>query len=55
VGDPRRAISTGIFGYQLEAATAVAVETVRATPSGVEEVRFVCFDEATLAAYRARL
>jgi O-acetyl-ADP-ribose deacetylase len=49
------AISTGIFGYPLEAATAVAVATVRATPSGVEDVRFVCFDEPTLTAYRSRL
>jgi O-acetyl-ADP-ribose deacetylase len=49
------AISTGIFGYPLEAATDVAMSTVRGTPSGVERVRFVCFDEATLAAYQARL
>jgi O-acetyl-ADP-ribose deacetylase len=49
------AISTGIFGYPLEAATAVAVATVRGTRSGVEEVRFVCFDEPTLTAYRSRL
>lgn len=49
------AISTGIFGYPLEAATDVAVATVRGTPTGVEVVRLVCFDERTLAAYRARL
>ncbi len=49
------AISTGIFGYPLEPATDVAVATIRAAPSSVEQVRFVCFDEATLAAYAARL
>ena len=49
------AISTGIFGYPLEAATDVAVATVRGTPSRVEVVRFVCFDEPTLTAYRSRL
>lgn len=45
------AISTGIFGYPLDAATAIAVGTVRSTPTAVELVRFVCFDAATLAAY----
>jgi O-acetyl-ADP-ribose deacetylase (regulator of RNase III) len=49
------AISTGIFGYPLDAATDVAVETVRATAGAVEVVRFVCFDDQTLAAYRQRL
>ena len=45
------AISTGIFGYPLDLATATAVETVRSADTGVELVRFVCFDAATLAAY----
>ncbi len=49
------AISTGIFGYPLDAATDVAVETVRRTPCAVEVVRFVCFDEQTLTAYQRRL
>jgi O-acetyl-ADP-ribose deacetylase len=49
------AISTGIFGYPLDAATDVAVATMRDTPSRVEVVRFVCFDDRTLAAYRDRL
>ncbi len=49
------AISTGIFGYPLAAATDVAVATVRAMPSAVELVRFVCFDEGTRTAYAARL
>jgi hypothetical protein len=45
------AISTGVFGYPLDAATEVAVATVSTTPTAVELVRFVCFDAATLAAY----
>lgn len=49
------AISTGIFGYPLDAATAVAVGTVRETATAVELVRFVCFDDATLAAYEREL
>ncbi|MDQ3946644.1 MAG: O-acetyl-ADP-ribose deacetylase [Actinomycetota bacterium] len=50
------AISTGIYGYPLEAATEVAVATVKGWEgTGVDLVRFVCFDEATLAAYRAAL
>jgi len=50
------AISTGIYGYPLEAATEVAVAAVRGWEgSGVDLVRFVCFDAATLAAYKAAL
>jgi O-acetyl-ADP-ribose deacetylase len=51
------AISTGIYGYPLAAATAVAVATVRAelaTPeSSVSHVIFACFSEDALAAYAA--
>jgi O-acetyl-ADP-ribose deacetylase (regulator of RNase III) len=49
------AISTGIFGYPLEAATDVAVSTVRAmvgAGSNVEEVVFACFSGEVLQAYR---
>lgn len=50
------AISTGIFGYPLEEATAVAVEAVRNWKGeGVDLVRFVCFDRRTFDAYRAVL
>lgn len=50
------AISTGIYGYPLEAATAVAVAAIRGWEgSGVDLVRFVCFDEPTLAAYQDAL
>jgi O-acetyl-ADP-ribose deacetylase (regulator of RNase III) len=52
------AISTGVYGYPLEAATRVAVDTVRAflaehaTP---ERVVFCCFSPQAEAAYRAAL
>jgi O-acetyl-ADP-ribose deacetylase (regulator of RNase III) len=50
------AISTGIYGYPLAEATAVAVEAVRTWKGGgIDLVRFVCFDRATLAAYEAAL
>jgi len=48
------AIGTGIFGYPLHPATAIAVRVTRevAPASGVEEVVFVCFSEEVLATYR---
>jgi O-acetyl-ADP-ribose deacetylase (regulator of RNase III) len=49
------AISTGIYGYPLAGATDVAVATVSDAPSSLELVRFVCFDDRTLAAYQERL
>jgi O-acetyl-ADP-ribose deacetylase (regulator of RNase III) len=49
------AISTGIFVYPLEPATAVAVQTARDAETQVELVRFVCFDAPTLSAYEREL
>jgi O-acetyl-ADP-ribose deacetylase len=49
------AISTGIYGYPLDEATAVAVEAVRTWRGDVDLVRFVCFDASTLAAYEQAL
>lgn len=52
------AISTGAYGYPLEAATHIAVTAVRehiiATDVGIDVV-FCCFDARTLAIYRAAL
>jgi O-acetyl-ADP-ribose deacetylase len=45
------AISTGIFGYPVAAATEVAVKATLASDAAVEHVRFVCFDEHTWEAY----
>jgi len=49
------AISTGIYGYPPEEAARIAVETVRSTPTEVELVRLVAFDEATRRLYVDRL
>jgi O-acetyl-ADP-ribose deacetylase (regulator of RNase III) len=52
------AISTGIFGYPLERATGIAVETVRAWLAenrDFERVVFAVFGEAAQQAYRAAL
>lgn len=53
------AISTGVYGYPLAAATKVAVATVRAwlaaRPDWPMEVIFCCFDARTLAAYDREL
>jgi O-acetyl-ADP-ribose deacetylase (regulator of RNase III) len=45
------AISTGVYGWPMADAARIAVETVRATPTAVTEVRFVLFDTAALAAF----
>jgi O-acetyl-ADP-ribose deacetylase (regulator of RNase III) len=52
------AISTGIYGYPLEAATAIAVRTVLeclALKSEPARVAFCCFDQRTAGAYRSVL
>ncbi len=50
------AISTGIYGYPLQAATAIAVAAVRRhlqERGSIERVVFACFSDAALAAYSA--
>ncbi|MET9379113.1 O-acetyl-ADP-ribose deacetylase [Streptomyces sp. NPDC002992] len=49
------AISTGVYGWPLDDGARVAVEAVRAADTGVEEIRFVLFDEAAYAAFEAAL
>ena len=49
------AISTGIFGYPLQAATDIAVQTVRdytAEKTRIQRVVFACFSDDVLSAYR---
>ena len=41
------AIGTGVYGYPPDRAATIAVTTIRATPTAVEHVRLVAFDEAT--------
>lgn len=47
------AVSTGIYGWPIDDGARIAVETVRATPTDVEEVRFVLFDAQAYAAFEA--
>ncbi|MBD0841690.1 MULTISPECIES: O-acetyl-ADP-ribose deacetylase [unclassified Streptomyces] len=49
------AISTGVYRWPIEDAARIAVETVRAATTSVEEVRFVLFDERAYDAFAARL
>jgi O-acetyl-ADP-ribose deacetylase (regulator of RNase III) len=49
------AISTGVYGYPLELAAAVAVEAVRDAPASIEEIRFVLFDGRAHAAFERAL
>jgi O-acetyl-ADP-ribose deacetylase (regulator of RNase III) len=49
------AISTGAYGYPADQAAAVAVDTLRATPTRVELVRLVGFDDDTWRGYQALL
>lgn len=51
-------ISTGVYGYPVDAAAVVALETVIAyleAHPGIELARFVLFDETTFAAYQQAL
>ncbi|MEW2708415.1 O-acetyl-ADP-ribose deacetylase [Streptomyces koyangensis] len=49
------AISTGVYGWPLEDAARIATETVRTTPTSVEEVRFVLFDDRAYEVFAARV
>jgi O-acetyl-ADP-ribose deacetylase len=49
------AISTGVYGYPIDEAAAVAIEAVASASTEVDEVRFVLFDERSLRAFEAAL
>jgi O-acetyl-ADP-ribose deacetylase (regulator of RNase III) len=52
------AISTGIYRFPIDAAAAIAIATTRAVLADdavIAEVVFVCFNDATQAAYRRAL
>lgn len=49
------AVSAGIYGWPIDDAARIAVETVRATETEVEEVRFVLFDEKAYRAFAQRV
>ncbi len=49
------AISTGIYGYPIDEAASIAIRTLRSTPTDVEDVRLMCFSDATWDAYQPAL
>ncbi|WP_217139949.1 O-acetyl-ADP-ribose deacetylase [Streptomyces sp. AC627_RSS907] len=49
------AISTGAYRWPMDDAARIAVETVRNTPTAVEEVRFVLFDDRAYEAFARQL
>ncbi|MFT4082873.1 MAG: O-acetyl-ADP-ribose deacetylase [Nocardioides sp.] len=48
-------VSAGVYGWPLDDAVRVAVETLGATPSGVREARIVAFSQPVLDLALARL
>jgi O-acetyl-ADP-ribose deacetylase (regulator of RNase III) len=49
------AISTGVYGYPLDEAAAVAIEAVGSASTQVDEVTFVLFDDRSLEAFEDAL
>ncbi len=49
------AISTGVYGYPIEPAAQIAVDSVQGATTAVERVTFVAFGGPTVAAYEAVL
>ncbi|WP_426568185.1 O-acetyl-ADP-ribose deacetylase [Streptomyces canus] len=49
------AVSAGVYGWPMDDAARIAVETVGTTPTAVEEARFVLFDERAYTAFAERL
>jgi O-acetyl-ADP-ribose deacetylase len=49
------AVSAGIYGWPVDDAADIAVRTVAATPTAVEDVRFVLFNDEALTQFRRAL
>ncbi|MFD5293997.1 O-acetyl-ADP-ribose deacetylase [Streptomyces mutabilis] len=49
------AVSTGVYHWPMDDAARIAVGTVRRTPTAVEEVRFVLFDDQAYEAFSRQL
>jgi O-acetyl-ADP-ribose deacetylase (regulator of RNase III) len=49
------AIATGVYGFPPQQAAKIAVDTIRSTPTAVEQVRLVAFDQTTRDLLQAAL
>jgi O-acetyl-ADP-ribose deacetylase (regulator of RNase III) len=49
------AVSAGVYGWPIDSAARIAVDTVRSTPTQVEQVRFVLFNEVAYDAFERAL
>ncbi|CAM5737258.1 putative Macro domain-containing protein [Streptomyces afghaniensis 772] [Streptomyces afghaniensis] len=49
------AVSTGVYGWPMDDGARIAVETVRAADTAVEQVRFVLFDQQAYEVFADRL
>jgi O-acetyl-ADP-ribose deacetylase len=49
------AIATGVYGFPLDQAATIAVETIRSTPTAVDRVRLIAFDESARDVLNAAL
>jgi len=49
------AISTGVYGYPMDLAAPVAIKAIRSVKTGVEEVRFILFDDEAYQAFQKAL
>ena len=49
------AVSTGVYGWPMDDGARIALGTVRSTPTEVEEVRFVLFDDPAYEAFARQL
>lgn len=49
------AVSAGVYGWPIASAADIAIDTVRRTPTSVEEVRFVLFSDAAHAEFARAL
>ena len=49
------AISTGIYGYPVDQAAAIAIDTLGTAPTSVVEIRLMCFNDEASQAYRLAL
>ena len=48
-------MSTGVYGWPMDDAARIAVETTRGTPTEVDEVRFVLFAQPAYDAFAQTL